>query len=208
MTGVTVGILCCGSSVARWRAVASGLHPFGTLVLAVETAETTLLGVVTVATAAGVLGVRRAPPAMTVESRRRPIPGMTVATTPSVVPAACLRSWWVVQLAPRRNMSSITGADEMTVGGRDVPPELPCENKRGPHSTCSSYASGPQASRRLSENFLACCSITSTLLSSRPHTLHAHIIPLFCGGGHRMCWACLVGPFYLCPRKGICRSPG
>ena len=79
-------------------------------------------------------------------------------------------------------MSSITGADETTVGGRDAPPELPCENKQGPHSTCSSYASGPQASRRLSENFLACCSITSTLLSSRPHILRAHIIRCFVEG--------------------------
>ena len=136
----------------------------------------------TVATAAGVLGVRPAQPAMTVESRRHPISGMAVATTPSVVPTACLRSWWMVQLAPRRNMSSITGADETTVGGRDAPPELPCENKRGPRSTCRSYASGTQASRRLSENFLACCSITSTLPSSRPHILRAHIIRCFVEG--------------------------
>ena len=54
--------------------VASGLGRFETLVVAVETAETTLLGVVTAATAAGVLWVKPAQPAMTAESQRHPIP--------------------------------------------------------------------------------------------------------------------------------------
>ena len=78
-------------------------------------------------------------------------------------------------------MRKITG-QKQNQAGRDVPPELPCENKRGPRSTCRSYASGTQASRRLSENFLACCSITSTLPSSRPHILRAHIIRCFVEG--------------------------
>ena len=75
MTGVKVGILCCRSTAARWRAVASGLGQFETLVVVVETAETTLLGVVTAAMAEGVLGVRPAQPVMTAASRRHPIPG-------------------------------------------------------------------------------------------------------------------------------------
>ena len=53
MTGVKVGILCCRSNAARWRAVASGLGHFETLVVVVEPAETTLLGVVPAAMAAG-----------------------------------------------------------------------------------------------------------------------------------------------------------
>ena len=47
-----------------------------------ESAETTLLGVVTAEMAVGVLGVRPAQPAMTVESRRHPISGTTVVVTP------------------------------------------------------------------------------------------------------------------------------
>ena len=81
MTDVTEGILCCRSTVDPWQAAAPGLGQFETLVVVVETAETTLLGVVTTATAAGVLGVRPAQPAMTAEYRRHPIPGMTVVVT-------------------------------------------------------------------------------------------------------------------------------
>ena len=40
---------------------------------------------------------------------------------------------------------------------------------RGCNSMCSSYAPGHQASKRPSETFLVCCSLTSTLLSPR-HT--------------------------------------
>ena len=53
-----------------------------------ESAETTLLGVVTAEMAVGVLGVRPAQPVMTVASRRHPILGMTVSTTPVVVRTA------------------------------------------------------------------------------------------------------------------------
>ena len=69
--------------MAQWRAAASGLGQFGTQVVVVETAETTLLGVVTAATAAGVLGERPAQPAMPAESRLHPIPGMTAVATPA-----------------------------------------------------------------------------------------------------------------------------
>ena len=82
MTDVTEGILCCRSIVDPWKAAAPGLGRFETPVVVVATAETTLLGVVTVATAAGVLGMRPAQPAMTVESRWHPISGMTVVATP------------------------------------------------------------------------------------------------------------------------------
>ena len=40
-------VLCCGSTMARWPAGAPGLDQVGTPVVVVETAETTLLGVVT-----------------------------------------------------------------------------------------------------------------------------------------------------------------
>ena len=67
MIDVKVGMLCCRRIAAQWRVAAPDLGRFETLVAAVETAEMTLLGVATAATAtaAGVLGVRRAPPAMT-----------------------------------------------------------------------------------------------------------------------------------------------
>ena len=56
MTDVKAGILCCRSTAARWQVAAPGLGQFETLLVVVETAETTLLGVVTAATAAGILG--------------------------------------------------------------------------------------------------------------------------------------------------------
>ena len=59
MTGVKAGTvaLSCRGTAGRWRAAASGLGQFETLVVVVGTVETTLLGVVTAAAAAAVLGV-------------------------------------------------------------------------------------------------------------------------------------------------------
>ena len=62
--------------------VAGGVE---TLVVVVETAETTLLGLVTAAVAAGFLRGRLGQPVMTAASRRHPIPGMPVVTIPAVV---------------------------------------------------------------------------------------------------------------------------
>ena len=67
-----------------------------------------------------------------------------------------------------RSLSSTTGADRTPVGRRAGLVALPCETMRGPLSTCSSYAPGPKASKRLSETFLAFRSLTSTSLSSHP----------------------------------------
>ena len=80
MTSVKVGILCCQSTVALWQAVAPGLDQFENPVVVVGTEETTLLGVVTAATSAAVLGVRPTQQEMTEESRRHPILGMNSQT--------------------------------------------------------------------------------------------------------------------------------
>ena len=98
-------------------------------------------------------------------------------------------------LPARRSMRKQvdTGCSRTRVPAICPPPRHPAQpGLRRPYSTCSTYELGPQASKRLSENFPVCCSLTLTPLAS----LRAP----FAGGRHVQSWGTL--PWGLCCVEG------